>query len=86
MEFDPILKIWRGNEKELSAFSKKQPALITNLSSKKGYQVVGEMVFDPLAQIWIGNEDALEAFKSQPKLISPWDTPSSDFGLFNKRF
>ena len=61
MFYNPTLYRWEGNENALAPFDvpstpispKPAPALITNVGSAQGVQVVGGMVFDPQRMCWL---------------------------------
>ena len=65
MHWNPVLCRWEGNEKALVPFDvlpsprhaatnpATKPALIANVGSVKGVQVVGGMVFDPQRMCWL---------------------------------
>ena len=64
MHWNPALCRWEGNEKALVPFDvlpspkpcvspATKPALIANVGSVKGVQVVGGMVFDPQRMCWL---------------------------------
>ncbi len=66
MHYNAQLCRWEGNENVLapfdvpvtnnpaiSVFSTPKPALIANVGSTKGVQVVGGMVFDPVKMTWL---------------------------------
>lgn len=66
MFYNPVTLQWEGNENATSGFElpapvappsprspKPAPALITNVGSSTGFQVVGGMVFDPHRMCWL---------------------------------
>jgi hypothetical protein len=61
MQYNPNTYRWEGNENEVAEFDalngpkspKVAPALITNIGTIKGAQVVGGMVFDPRRMCWL---------------------------------
>jgi hypothetical protein len=65
MHYNPTLFRWEGNEHALAPFdvppspmhsapaTSSKPALIANVGSTKGVQVVGGMVFDPQRMCWL---------------------------------
>lgn len=61
MQYNPNTYRWEGNENEVVEFDaintlkspKVAPALITNIGTIKGAQVVGGMVFDPQRMCWL---------------------------------
>ncbi|KAL9111558.1 MAG: hypothetical protein Q9227_004046 [Pyrenula ochraceoflavens] len=67
MLYNPVTQQWEGNENVLTDFDlsstavaphsprspKPAPALITNVGSSTGFQVVGGMVFDPQRMCWL---------------------------------
>jgi len=71
MHWNPVLTRWEGNDSALSIFettpppSPPRPALISNIKSSQGVQIVGGMVFDPQRMCWLklgpnhANNDAL---------------------------
>jgi hypothetical protein len=67
MRYDPIKKVWLGNEFEMEAFDKmvsmkrSTPNFIPHNSNLETQ--IGEMKFDPINLCWIGNENSID-FKS----------------------
>lgn len=61
MQYNPNTYRWEGNENEIVEFDavnapkspKVAPALITNIGTIKGAQVVNGMVFDPQRMCWL---------------------------------
>jgi len=61
MKYNPALYKWEGNENAIVGFDappspkspKPAPALITNVGTMQGVQVVGGMIFDPQRMCWL---------------------------------
>ncbi|KAJ3305249.1 hypothetical protein HDV03_001847 [Kappamyces sp. JEL0829] len=67
MVYDPVLKVWTGNESALKAFDKVsskpalKPTLITPQQTPQALSNNG-MVFDPVACVWKGNDEECHIF------------------------
>ncbi|KAK9319099.1 hypothetical protein V1517DRAFT_67297 [Lipomyces orientalis] len=57
MRYNPTTYKWEGNDRVTADFDNialtpPRPALISNITSNKGVQVVGGMIFDPVRMCW----------------------------------
>ncbi|KAK7206807.1 hypothetical protein BZA70DRAFT_115222 [Myxozyma melibiosi] len=64
MRYNPKTFKWEGNDSvtvdfESVVLTPPRPALISNISAKKGIQVVGGMVFDPVRMCWFKASDVM---------------------------
>ncbi|OKL59240.1 hypothetical protein UA08_05819 [Talaromyces atroroseus] len=70
MQYNPSTYRWEGNENEIVEFDvinapkspKVAPALITNIGTIKGAQVVGGMVFDPRHKVAVIHDELEDVF------------------------
>ena len=60
MVFDPINKVWRGNEEALDSFPQQKNSEKRDISPSRKHSV--QMEWDPVQKKWIGNEKDLERF------------------------
>ncbi|KAK9480736.1 hypothetical protein V1514DRAFT_289093 [Lipomyces japonicus] len=72
MRYNPKTFKWEGNENIITEFDNimltpPRPALISNITSNKGVQVVGGMVFDPVRMCWFkAHEDGSTTDEDDP--------------------
>ncbi|KAK9373028.1 uncharacterized protein V1513DRAFT_450440 [Lipomyces chichibuensis] len=64
MQYNPTTYTWEGNDTVTADFddialTPPRPALISNITSNKGVQIVGGMIFDPVRMCWFKAHDTM---------------------------
>ncbi|KAK9239359.1 hypothetical protein V1525DRAFT_372969 [Lipomyces kononenkoae] len=64
MRYNPATYTWEGNDNVTADFddvalTPPRPALISNITSNKGVQIVGGMIFDPVRMCWFKAHDRI---------------------------
>ncbi|KAK9365749.1 hypothetical protein V1509DRAFT_357407 [Lipomyces kononenkoae] len=64
MRYNPATYTWEGNDNVTADFDEvaltpPRPALISNITSNKGVQIVGGMIFDPVRMCWFKAHDRI---------------------------
>ncbi|KAK9389363.1 hypothetical protein V1515DRAFT_551868 [Lipomyces mesembrius] len=64
MRYNPTTYTWDGNDTVTADFddialTPPRPALISNITSNKGVQIVGGMIFDPVRMCWFKAHDTM---------------------------
>ncbi|KAK9311954.1 hypothetical protein V1522DRAFT_400902 [Lipomyces starkeyi] len=64
MRYNPTTYTWEGNDTVTADFddialTPPRPALISNITSNKGVQIVGGMIFDPVRMCWFKAHDII---------------------------